>query len=285
MAALPHLSRRGLLALLGASTLFAGCSDANNSSPPDGDRIDADDRIRYGTEHPDQYGVLTFPDDVDATGLVVLLHGGFWLSEYGADLMEPMAADFRSRGFATWNVEYRRVGGGGGYPATFEDVAAALDHLSELPEVDGLPVHTIGHSAGGHLAVWAASRTAATPGGPPKTVPTTTISLSGVLDLSSAAQQGLGNGATEGLMGALPSKAPEQYALADPSELVPAQGTVYAVHAVDDEIVPPEQSSTYVSLDDAAGGRAELVPVPGGHFDVIDPSSDAWKQIVALKLG
>lgn len=252
---------------------------------PTGSGPDAQGRVRYATDHPDQYAVLTVPDDVDLRGVVVLLHGGFWLARYGADLMEPVAADLRTRGFATWNVEYRRVGGDGGYPQTFQDVAAALDHLRELPEVDGLPVHLVGHSAGGQLAAWAASRTAETPGGAPQIRPTTTVSLSGVLDLSSAAQQHLGNGAAELLMGSLPSQAPPQYALADPSELVPAYGNLYAVHAHDDTIVPLDQSSTYVALARSAGGAAELVTVPGDHFDLIDPASDAWKQVVALLPG
>ncbi|MCX6396982.1 MAG: alpha/beta hydrolase [Propionibacteriales bacterium] len=285
MAARPPLSRRGLLTLLGASALLAGCGGANNSSPPSAELPGPDQRIRYADEHPDQYGVLGLPRDTPPKGVLVLLHGGFWLSEYGADLMEPMAADFRDRGFATWNVEYRRVGNGGGFPRTFEDVAAAVDHVQQLDEVAGLDVHLIGHSAGGHLAVWAASRTARTPGGAPRTVPTSTISLSGVLDLSSAASGGLGNGAAEALMAALPDDARSDYAVADPCALVPARGAVFAVHAQDDQIVPRDQSTTYVQLDGSAGGKAELVTVPGGHFDVIDPTSAAWKQIVQLLEG
>lgn len=279
MAALPALSRRELLIALGLSLVLTACGE---DPALVGDGRTAGDRVRYGTEHPDQYAVLGLPEDREPHGVVVLLHGGFWLSGYGADLMEPMAADLRDRGLATWNVEYRRVGGGGGYPATFADVAAALDHLAEVPEVDGLPVSLVGHSAGGHLAVWAASRTATTPGGVPLTVPTRTVSLSGVLDLAAAAAADLGNGAVPGLLGATPREAPEDYRLADPAALVPPAGRIFAVHAEDDQVVPLSQSRRYVDLARAAGGSAELVPVPGDHFAVIDPTSTAWPAIVAL---
>lgn len=265
------LSRRGLLGAVGAVAFSAACGAPERT----------DGRVRYGTEHPDQYGVLGLPSGAPR-GLAILVHGGFWLAQYKADLMNAMAADLRGRGYATWNVEYRRVGDGGGYPATFTDIAAAFDKVGDLGLPDGLPAFSVGHSAGGQLAVWAASRTARTPGGVPRFTPDTTISLSGVLDLTSAAQEYLGNGAAEGLMGASPTVAPAEYRLADPSELVPAQGTVIAVHAEDDQVVPTVQSSTYVQLAKAAGGRAEYFSVPGGHFELIDPATAAWKQIGEL---
>lgn len=237
--------------------------------------------VVYAEDHPDQYGVLGIPDS-DPVGIAVLVHGGFWLAEYGAGLMDAMASDLRERGWATWNVEYRRVGDGGGFPATFEDVAAAFDKVPTLGLGSDLPVVSIGHSAGGHLAVWAASRNAKTPGGSPRWTPDRTISLSGVLDLTSAVDQDLGGGAAIGLMGTTPTETAASYALADPCELVPARGTVLAVHAEDDDIVPADQSSTYVTLDTAAGGDARLVTVPGGHFDLIDPRSDAWREVLKL---
>lgn len=286
MASLPSLSRRGLLGGivggLGGAALLSACGDTRpaKTGPP----VRAGDGLReitYGTEHPDQYGVLGLPSGTP-TALAVLVHGGYWYSEFGAGLMDEMAEDLRGRGFATWNIEYRRIGSGGGFPATFTDVAAAFDKTLELGLPEGLPQFSLGHSAGGHLAVWAASRTSATPGGAPRSTPSTTIALSGVLDLTTAAQVGLGNGAAEDLMGAKPSSAEADYALADPTELVPAKGRVIAVHAEDDQIVPLDQSSTYVQLAQAARGTAELVTVPGGHFDLIETSSDAWKKIVTL---
>lgn len=274
------VSRRSVLAALGSTGLVglvAACGGAKHSRAPatSGHGLK---KIAYADQHPDQYGVLGLPK-ATATGLMVLLHGGYWLEQYGAALMDPMATDLRSRGYVTWNLEYRRVGNGGGYPATFTDVAAGIDHTAALG-VGDLPVTVIGHSAGGHLAVWAASRTAATPGGSPKITAPRTLSLSGVLDVHAAAIEGLGGGAAEQLMGGTPTSKASDYALADPVPLAPAAGTVVAVHAASDEIVPRSQSTAYVAADQAAGGTASLVLVPGGHFDLIDPTSKAWAQIV-----
>lgn len=284
MAPLPPLSRRALLGALGgisSSLLIAGCGqgppESSGAPARTGEGIT---QINYADEHPDQYGVLGLPASTPQ-GLAVLVHGGFWFSQYGAGLMDPIAEDLRRRGYATWNIEYRRIGGGGGFPATFLDIARAFDKVPDLGLPTGLPSFSLGHSAGGHLAVWAASRTARTPGGRPRFVPERTISQSGVLDLSSAAAQNLGGGAAVALMGSRPGEAPADYLLGDPTELVPAQGRVLAVHAADDQIVPRDQSSTYVTLAQAAGGDAELLEVPGGHFDLIDTSSEAWRQIVA----
>jgi acetyl esterase/lipase len=240
-------------------------------------------RIAYGHEHPDQFGVLGMPRGT-ARALVVLLHGGYWSAEYGAGLMDPMATDLQRHGLATWNVEYRRVGDGGGWPATLTDVALALDHTAALPGVGTLPVIVVGHSAGGQLAVWAASRTRRTTGGTPRPHAVATYSLSGVLDLGTAAAEDLGGGATQALLGGTPAEVPARYADADPIRLVPARSEVVAVHAAADEIVPRSQSTAYVAADRRAGGTADLVLVPGGHFDLIDPSSAAWAAIRARLL-
>ena len=120
--------------------------------------------VRYGP-HPSQYGVLSLPNSPGLWPVAVVIHGGFWRTAYGADLGADLADDLVRHGFAAWNVEYRRVGedperGGGGWPATFDDVARAIDYLAELedPRLDLDDVTLIGHSAGGHLALWAASR-------------------------------------------------------------------------------------------------------------------------------
>ncbi|MFL6023842.1 MAG: alpha/beta hydrolase family protein [Marmoricola sp.] len=267
----PALSRRALLAAAGATAL-AGCASGKHDSSADGGRI------AYGSD-PSQYGVLARPSGT-ARGLVVLLHGGFWLQQYGASLMDPIAADLQRRGYATWNLEYRRIGSGGGYPATFADVASGIEKTRDL----GIqaPLTVIGHSAGGHLAVWAASRSERTPGGKPKVLADTTISLSGVLDLRAAAREQLGNGATVQLMGGTPEALANDYTWSDPTQLVPAYGSVSAVHARADHNVPLTQSTTYVNADLAAGGAAGLVTVPGDHFDLIDPGSAAWAKVVTL---
>ena len=108
---------------------------------------------RYGPD-PAQHGELWLPAD-PVPGTIVVIHGGFWRARYDLSLARPLAADLAQRGYAVWNLEYRRPGGGGGWPATFEDVAAGIDLLAGLP-VDTSTVVAIGHSAGGQLAAWAA---------------------------------------------------------------------------------------------------------------------------------
>ena len=236
--------------------------------------------VRYGP-HPDQYAVLRTPSGT-ARGLVVLLHGGYWSASYGLDLMEPLAADLVGRGHATWNVEYRRIGSGGGFPATFTDVATAIDRVAGLGLDPALPVTVLGHSAGGHLAAWAASRNDRTPGGPPRVTATATIALSGVLCLATADRERLGGGAAAALMGGHAADTSSTYDLADPVRLVPARGRLGVVHARDDQVVPRDQSTAYVSADGAAGGSARLAIAPGDHFSLIDPASTAWEQTRSL---
>ena len=118
---------------------------------------------RYGSD-PAQFGELWLPDG-GQLGTVVVLHGGFWQAAYDLSLGRPLAADLAARGYAAWNLEYRRVGGGGGWPATFEDVAAGIDLLAALP-VETSRVVAVGHSAGGHLGVWAAGRAGLPDGAP-----------------------------------------------------------------------------------------------------------------------
>ena len=138
-------------------------------------------RHSYGDD-PSQFGVLYGEGPV-----AVVLHGGFWKAEYDLTLMDALCADLAERGWAAWNVEYRRLGNGGGVPETLEDVSAAIDFLAELP-VDTSRVVTIGHSAGGHLAAWAATREN------PRVAVTGVVSQAGVLDLERAAELNLSNG-------------------------------------------------------------------------------------------
>ena len=197
-------------------------------------------------------------------GTVVLVHGGYWQASYGADLMVPLAERWTSLGFATWNLEYRRVGTGGGVPSTLADVAAAVDllHGQALPG----RVVVVGHSAGGQLAVWAASRTARTPGGAPRVRPDGVVSLSGVLDLALAAGSAYAGTPTTSFLGGTPAQVPARYAEADPSRLVPAACPVAVVQAHDDQVVAPEQARSYVAHATAAHGRA---PARGARWPLL----------------
>ncbi len=234
-------------------------------------------RHPYGDD-PSQFIDLAVPPGEGAAPVVVLVHGGFWSDQYGLDLMAPLARDLQGRGYATANVEYRRVGSGGGFPATFDDVAAAVDALADVDTVRTLDlarVALVGHSAGGHLAVWAASRgslPAEAPGAGPRVVPCAVVSQAGVLALADAAASGVGGPAVTAFVGATPDEDPDRYRIVDPVALTP-DAPVLLVHAPADPLVPVEQSRTYAA---AVGDRAELVEVAGDHFTVIDPRDDSW---------
>ena len=238
-----------------------------------------DGRIAYGPG-PSQYGELVRPAGTPR-GVVVVIHGGFWKAEYDASLGRPLAAALAAQGWLAWNVEYRRVGDGGGTPETFDDVAAAVDHLAELDlglDLDVAPVVTLGHSAGGHLAAWAASRQRFErwAGGVGVTA---VVSQAGVLDLRAAAAEGLGGGAVTALLGHAPTDADDRF---DPLRQAPLDVPLWCVHGSDDDTVPISQSRSYVGAATAAGATAELVEVAGDHFTVIDVGSPAWQQTLAI---
>ncbi|HET7415490.1 MAG TPA: alpha/beta hydrolase [Arthrobacter sp.] len=239
--------------------------------------------FRYGPD-PNQYAELFLPEQRTHAGVVVIIHGGFWRAAYGADLGVPLAKDLTERGWTCWNLEYRRNGNGGGWPETFEDVAAGIDLLAEVaPEFRlGLNrVVALGHSAGGHLAAWAAGRRnlpAEAPGAHPKVHLTGAVSQSGLLNLGAAYDQWLSDGAVVEFLGGTPVEVPGRYELADPLRQAPVPVPVCAVHAVNDTTVPFSQSEEYVATAHRTGGEAELVRVPGDHMDLIDPKSEAFAE-------
>jgi acetyl esterase/lipase len=238
-------------------------------------------RHRYGRGRA-QYGDLYLPEEGSPRGTVVVIHGGFWQSSYSLGLGAATSADLAKRGWAAWNIEYRRLGNGGGWPATFADVAAAVDHVSEL-HVPTVHVVTLGHSAGGHLAAWAASRRGSSlPGGPPRVHVTATVPQAGVLDLASAAASGLGGTAVPDLLKGLPSRATGRDGDADPMRRLPIGVPIRCVHGRDDTTVPVSQSQAFVDAARDAGDDAELLLVPGDHFALIDPSTEAWRRTVAV---
>ena len=235
-------------------------------------------RIAYG-DHPSQFGELTLPAG-PPRAVVVVVHGGFWRQRYGLELGRPLAADLAAAGYAAWNVEYRRVGGEGGWPATFDDVGAAVDVLAG-PAAGSLPldrVVAVGHSAGGQLAAWLAARPglpADAPGAAPAVRLRGVVSQAGVLDLVDAERQRVGSGAAADLLGGGPDEVPDRYALASPVARLPIGVPVVCVHGTADVNVPIRQSERFVA---AAGEEAELVTLPGAdHFAVIDPAAEAWQ--------
>ena len=231
--------------------------------------------VAYGDD-PSHFGELSLPAG-DPRGAVVVIHGGFWKAAYDLALGRPLAADLVEHGWAAWNIEYRRVGNGGGAPETLDDVAAAIDRLRDL-ELDLSTVVTLGHSAGGHLAAWAASRGRSDRWGGRVPV-TAVVSQAGVLDLRAAHDAWLGDGAVERFLGHPPGPADDP---ADPMRQAPLDVPLWCVHGRDDDVVPISQSRSYVDAARAAGARAELVEVEGDHFVVIDPEHDAWARTLAI---
>ncbi|MDQ2739920.1 MAG: alpha/beta fold hydrolase [Actinomycetota bacterium] len=226
------------------------------------------------------------PRKLASRGVVVILHGGFWLAQYGADLGAPLAADLLQRGYATWNLEYRRIGNGGGWPHTFQDVAAGIDHLRVIAPRAGLDVQNvvaIGHSAGGQLATWASGRckpSVADPDAATRVELDGVVSQAGVLDLAEAARHYVGGNLTQQLMGGEPAKVPARYAIASPQEMLPNRVPVRCVHSRSDLNVPYAQSVNYVAAARRAGAVASLDTVPGDHFSLITVGTPAWEATV-----
>jgi acetyl esterase/lipase len=232
---------------------------------------------RYG-DHPSQVCELWSPDGGGPHPVAVLIHGGFWRARYGRDLEEAIARDLVARGWAAWNVEYRRVGevSDGGYPATLEDVSAAIDFLQTLDApLDLARVVTVGQSAGGQLALWAATREA-----PP--VPLAgAVSQAGAPDLREADRLGLGDGAAAAFMGGHADDVPDRYADASPIERLPLGVPQLLVHGEADDVIPPSLSSAYAEAAREAGDEVELVLRPGeDHFVHTDPAAAAWADVV-----
>jgi acetyl esterase/lipase len=194
--------------------------------------------------------------------------------------------DLAGRGWAVWNLEYRRLGwrSRGGWPATFEDVAAGIDHLGKLDiRLDLARVVVIGHSAGGQLALWAAARRglpAGVPGAEPAVRPAGAVAQAGVVDLREAARLRLSNGAAPTLLGGPAGKIPGRYDLASPIERLPLGVPQLLVHGDADDAVPLELSRRYAERARQGGDPCELVELPGcGHFEHLDPSSHAWRVV------
>lgn len=237
-----------------------------------------------------QFGELSLPHTAGPHPVATLIHGGYWRARYGLGLMDGLAADLAARGIAAWNIEYRRVGNpGGGWPGTFLDVARATDHLSEIAATYALDLRRvvpIGHSAGGHLALWLAarSRIPATSSISPRTQPLAfagAISLAGVLDLSLAYQLHLSNDAVVELLGGCLDEAPARYQAASPAALLPLGLPQVLIHGSADDNVPIQISRTYTAAAQAAGDMLRYFEPEGvDHFDVINPATEVWKLTV-----
>lgn len=232
---------------------------------------------RFGAD-PSQVAELHLPRGAGPHPVVIVLHGGYWQRQYGKLICRPLAADLARRGYAAWNLEYRRLGagrgGGGGWPMTFQDVADGIDALAGLDApLDLSRVSLVGHSAGGQLALWAASRSAlpaGAVGAAPLVVASRVVALAPVANLSRARAH------AEHLLGGTAAQVPERWVQADPMQAGAPGIPVLVVHPTDDETVPVARSREY-----AAATGCSLIETPGRHRDPIDPSSPAWSAAVS----
>lgn len=255
----------------------------------------ATQRIHYG-DAPSQFGDLWLPKGNESHPVLVMIHGGCWRADLpGLELMAYAAEDLRQHGFAVWNIEYRRLGEpGGGYPGTFEDIANGVDWLRKLADADKLNlanVIAVGHSAGGHLALWAAAR---------RRLPKTSVlyrdnplpieavvSLAGVGDLSEYRAKGPpacgGPRVIDFLDGAVSRGPWDVFNDTSPAELLPIGAPQAIISGSLDPIVPAAFGVAYAAKAKAAGDQVQEVTIAGaGHFELIDPESSAFGEIRSI---
>jgi acetyl esterase/lipase len=249
----------------------------------------ADARIAYGPGLQ-QYGELWVPATPGPHPVAIVIHGGCWSAEYGEAHIRPVCAALARDGVAAWCLEYRRVGDeGGGWPGTFEDVARGADHLRAIAgerHLDLGKVIAVGHSAGGHLALWLAARhrlpaTDALRGASPLVL-RGVVGLAPIPDLARAAADHVCGDAVEELLGGPPAAQASRYGEASPLSLLPLGVPQRVVHGRGDRIVPFAQSERYVAAAATKGDDARLVAVEeAGHFDLIAPiaRSSAWLAV------
>jgi acetyl esterase/lipase len=235
---------------------------------------------RYGDD-PSQVCELFLPESTGPHPSAIVIHGGYWRARYDRTLMTNLCVDLAEHGLAAWNLEYRRVGAGGGWPATFLDVAAAADALAALDApLDLDRVAAVGHSAGGHLAFWLATRRtlpADAPGAAPRLHVGAAVSQAGVLDLRLAATLPPSDEPTHALLGS-PDSETDVYDLASPRERLPLGIPQLLLHGDRDSTVALAIAKSYADAARATADPCELRILPRtGHFEHIDARSEAWR--------
>jgi acetyl esterase/lipase len=235
----------------------------------------ADRRLSYGSD-PNQFGDLRMPKTGGPFPVAMNIHGGFWRAKYDLEHAGHLCAALTNRGIATWNLEYRRVGNaGGGWPGTLEDIANGFRFLPQIAKqfkLDVSRVLAMGHSAGGQLALCLAAHEPSL---------TRALSLAGVVDLQKAFELHLSNDAVVEFLGGKPAEVADHYHEADPSQSSIGARQVL-VHGAKDDVVPPSFSRKYSEIKRAKGEKVNLVEIAkADHFDLIDPRTEAWKQVEA----
>lgn len=253
------------------------------------EREPADHRIAYGQGEA-QYGELWLPRGEGPHPLVIMIHGGCWRAEIpGTILQDQLNADLRRRGHAVWNITYPRVGhDDGGYPGTFISVAAALDHVRGLAEEHPLDLSrsvVVGHSAGGHLALWSAARPLLAEDAPGASkaafIPRAVISLAGLNDLEHYAAHGPGRCGEPEIVEALVGARAAPYADTSPARLLPLGVPQVLISGGLDPIVSPALGRAYAARAEAAGDEVRHIEIAeAGHFELIDPAAPAWRVVL-----
>ncbi|MCU1594716.1 MAG: hypothetical protein JWO12_2108 [Frankiales bacterium] len=268
------------MALTRRSALLALLAAACGRTGPRPKVVNGTKRLResYGTTAR-QRGEWWVPAETGPLPLVVLVHGGYWRDSYDLTLEDAVAADLAGRGYLVWNVDY--APSNVPWPATLTDAAAAYDFAFRgafSSRVDRSRVAVVGHSAGGHLALWLASRgrlPAGAPGAGDHVAPALAVPQAPVASFVNASRLRLGGGAVDALLGGTPSEVPDREQVADPLVLAPSGVRTVIVHGTSDDIVPISQSEDYL----AVARECTLVKVAGGHFEHLDPTSEACAEL------
>lgn len=272
--------------------LASGCSAGRQYLGPDDfdhPGIPYTARIPYGPDSL-QHGDLRLPEGPGPHPVAIIIHGGCWRNWHTHHHMEPVAKVITDAGWATWNLEYRAVDRpGGGWPGTLQDVGAGADHLREVAKrfpLDLTSVVTIGHSAGGHLALWLAGRHRISAGA--TLWVNEPLPIAGAVGLGSIAdlrtyRDSVGGGCDAGiplLVGDTPRNAPERYSQASPGDLLPIAVPQLLLHGIDDRNVPLSHTRGYTELARRRGDDVRLVVIPeAAHFELIAPRAEAWARV------
>lgn len=241
-----------------------------------------DSRHLYGKDDL-QFGELRVPFSRPPYPVMIVIHGGYWRAAYDLKHVGHLCAKLTAKGIATWSIEYRRLGNpGGGWPGTFDDVLSSADFIRKSAskfKLDARRIAVMGHSAGGHLALWlAANRPDYLRGA---------IGLAPIADLKRAFELNLSRGVVAELLGGAPGEVPDTYAKASPIDLLPIARPQRLIHGVNDKVVPIEISRRYIDAAKMKHSDAKLTEIAEcGHYELIDPSSKEWPTVeyAALKL-
>ncbi|MEZ0226408.1 MAG: alpha/beta hydrolase family protein [Alphaproteobacteria bacterium] len=251
----------------------------------------ATQKFAYGPG-PDQFGELWLPPGKGPHPVAILIHGGCWMQgPADAAQLAYIAEDLRKSGVAVWNLEYRRLGNkDGGYPGTFHDIAQGVDYLRQIEKryaLDLSHVATMGHSAGGHLALWAAGRSRLKQDGPlyqknPLHIDAA-ISLAGINDLAAYRVDGPACGGPETIDAI--SGGEDLYATTSPAAMLPLQVPQVLVSGSEDDIVPTRFGDAYGAAAKIAGDKVDIINIDGAdHMAFINPQSRAWERVKAAIL-